>query len=270
MKYKAIALDLDGTLTDRNKRLPERNKQAIFKAIDAGVSVILASGRPTFGITPIADELELKKRGGYILAYNGGNILDYKTGELIDSTILPSVCIADICKEARANGVYAVSYADTQIVSESDTDEYVIKEAKCNYTTIKKVSDVNAYIDYPVAKFLVVGPDEKLLPVQKSLLSKYEGIIDAFFSEEYFLEVVPVGVAKDKSLLKLLDRLNIKTEELIACGDGMNDIPMLRIAGLSAVVENAYPKVKEYADIIVPSNDECGVAAVIEEYILRG
>ena len=73
MKYKAIALDLDGTLTDHNKKLPEANKEAVWAAIDKDVTVILASGRPLFGITPIADELELDKRGGYILAYNGGD-----------------------------------------------------------------------------------------------------------------------------------------------------------------------------------------------------
>ena len=71
MKYKAIALDLDGTLTDHNKKLPAKNIEAVDKAIDMGVKVILASGRPLFGITPIADELKLPDKGGYILAYNG-------------------------------------------------------------------------------------------------------------------------------------------------------------------------------------------------------
>ena len=69
MKYKALALDLDGTLTDSEKKVPQGNKEAIARAIDAGVKVILASGRPIFGITPIAEELELDKKGGYILAY---------------------------------------------------------------------------------------------------------------------------------------------------------------------------------------------------------
>ena len=81
MKYKALALDLDGTLTNREKKVPVGNKEAIEKAIDAGVKVILASGRPLFGITPIARELELDKKGGYILAYNGGCIVDCKTGK---------------------------------------------------------------------------------------------------------------------------------------------------------------------------------------------
>ena len=247
MKYKALALDLDGTLTNREKKVPVGNKEAIEKAIDAGVKVILASGRPLFGITPIARELELDKKGGYILAYNGGCIVDCKTGKQMSATIMPQDCIADICSLARANGVYALTYADTQIAAESDSDEYVKKEAICNSTTIKKVDDLRKFVDYPVEKFLVVGEHEKLLPVQKALLDKHEGVINAFFSESYFLEVVPAGVAKDASLDKLLTMLDITSEELVACGDGMNDIPMLKYAGLAAVMENAYPEVKKYA-----------------------
>jgi len=93
MKYKALALDLDGTLTNREKKVPVGNKEAIEKAIDAGVKVILASGRPLFGITPIARELELDKKGGYILAYNGGCIVDCNRE-------------ADVC-DNNATGLYS-------------------------------------------------------------------------------------------------------------------------------------------------------------------
>lgn len=267
MKYKALALDLDGTLTDSNKKVPQGNKEAVARAIEAGVKIILASGRPLFGIMPIARELELDKKGGYILAYNGGCIVDCRTGEQMAATVMPQGCVADICSFARQNGVYALTYADTQIVAESDTDMYVKKEAVCNGTTIKKVDDLQKYVDYPVEKFLVVGEHEKLLPVQKALLDKHEGVINAFFSESYFLEVVPAGVAKDASLDKLLTMLGITGEELVACGDGMNDIPMLKYAGLAAVMDNAYPEVKKYADVNAPSNDDCGVAYVIDRYM---
>lgn len=267
MKYKAIALDLDGTLTDHNKELPTENKEAIDKAISMGVKIILASGRPLFGITPIAKELELDSKGGYILAYNGGEIVDCITGETILSHELPKQCIEDICELSRKNNVYALTYSDGKIVAESDEDEYVLKEAFCNSTSIIKTDNLKGYVDYPVAKFLIVGKHEKLVPVQEALLKKYSGIIDAFYSEDYFLEVVPYGVAKDKSLKELLSALNITEDELIACGDGMNDIPMLKIAGLAAVMENAYPEVKKYADYIAPSNDEAGVADIIKRYI---
>ena len=79
MKYKALALDLDGTLTNKDKKVSKENKIAIEKAIEKGVQVVLASGRPLFGIEPIAKELELEKKGGYILAFNSGNIIEYQT-----------------------------------------------------------------------------------------------------------------------------------------------------------------------------------------------
>lgn len=269
MKYKALALDLDGTLTDSRKQLSTKNKIAIHKAIDKGVAVILASGRPVIGITHLAKELSLKEKGGYILAYNGGNIIDCKTEEIIYEKIVPKKCIKTICESARKNNVFALTYTDSEIVAEDDSDKYIIKESLCANAKIKKVDDLVSFVDYPVAKFLVVGEHKKLLPVQRELLETFPGIIDAFFSESYFLEVVPAGVAKSTSLDSLLNILHLDKEELIACGDGMNDIPMLEYAGLAVAMENAYPEVKEYADYITLSNDNNGVAYAIEKFILN-
>lgn len=269
MEYKAIALDLDGTLTNKEKKVSQENKDAVSKAIDKGVKVILASGRPLFGVMPVARELELHRKGGYVLAFNGGSIVDCMTGKLMYASMMPQDCVSDICSLARENGVYALTYSKNDtIVAESDTDQYVIKEAVCNSTAISKVDNLQEYVNYPVAKFLVVGPHERLLPVQEALLKKYGEKINAFFSEDYFLEVVPADVAKDAALKKLLSQLDITSQQLIACGDGMNDIPMLKFAGLAAVMDNGYEEVKAYADYIAPSNDEHGVAAVIEKYIL--
>ncbi|MFQ8902242.1 MAG: hypothetical protein ACLR7D_10455 [Lachnospira eligens] len=83
--------------------------------------------------------------------------------------------------------MYALTYADTQIAAESDSDEYVKKEAICNSTTIKKVDDLCKFVDYPVEKFLVVGEHEKLIPVQKALLDKHEGVNQCIFFRELFL-----------------------------------------------------------------------------------
>lgn len=269
MKYKALALDLDGTLTNSNKKLSNINKIAIHKAIERGVKIILASGRPVLGINHIAEELQLPEKGGYILAYNGGNIIDCSTQEIIYKKILPDECIKSICELASKYNVVALTYYKDEIVSENDDDEYIIKEALCNSANIKKVNNLVEFVDYPVAKFLVVGEHKKLLPVQKELLERYPEKIDAFFSEEYFLEVVPAGVAKSTSLDNLLKILNIDRTELMACGDGMNDIPMLEYAGLSVAMENAYPQVKEYADYITLSNNDDGVAYAIQKFILE-
>ena len=269
LKYKALALDLDGTLTDSNKLIPQENKEAIWKAIDKGVMIILASGRPTLGITGIAKELELDKRGGIIIAFNGGKIMECKTGNVISSKEFPHELIPDVCASSSKHGVVPLSYNDTQIISESADDEYVLKECKCNSTTVLKVDDLPAALDFPITKILTVGEHELLLGVQKDLLEKYSDKIEAFFSESYFLEVAPKGIKKDAALATVCAHLGITKDELMVCGDGLNDIPMFDFAGLSVAMKNAYPEAAAHAHVVVPkTNDECGVAYAIEKYIL--
>ena len=83
MKYKMLVLDLDGTLTNNYKEITPRTKEALMQAQAKGVRVVLASGRPTYGITPIANELMLTNHGGFILAFNGGKIIDYTSRETV-------------------------------------------------------------------------------------------------------------------------------------------------------------------------------------------
>lgn len=269
LKYKALALDLDGTLTDSSKQLPLENKEAILKAMDLGVTVILASGRPTMGITGLAKELEFDKRGGLIVAFNGGTIINCKTGEIVQRLLFPPEVIEDACAIVRKHGAQPLSYTDTQIAAECAADEYVQKECICNYTTCLEVADLPAFLDYPTPKLLAAGEHEKLLKVRDEFLSRHSDLCDSFFAESYFLELAPKGVAKDKALAKVCEYLAISREELMACGDGLNDIEMLEYAGLGVAMNNAYPETKKTADVVAPlTNDECGVAWAVKEYIL--
>jgi Cof subfamily protein (haloacid dehalogenase superfamily) len=265
-KYKAIALDLDGTLMATDKSLPEANREAVWKAIDKGVAVILASGRPLFGVLPVAEKLEMKERGGYVLAYNGGNIWDCKNEKMLYSKTVPQECIPVLCEVAKKYDVAALTYYNNLVISERDQDEYVLKEAFCNGAQTMHVDDLPSFVNYPEAKVLLVGPHEKLLPAKDELDKLYADELTMMFSMDYFLEAVPKNVGKDASLDELLRQLHIDRSELIACGDGMNDIDMIKYAGLGIAMENAYPPVKEAADIMAPSNDDCGVAYIIEKY----
>lgn len=83
MNYKMIVLDLDGTLTNRDKVITDKTRQALMEAQKRGKKVVLASGRPTYGVVPLAEELELGKYGGCILSFNGGIIMDCRTGEVL-------------------------------------------------------------------------------------------------------------------------------------------------------------------------------------------
>lgn len=86
---KVLALDLDGTLTNTKKEITPRTRAALRRAAEAGVRIVLASGRPTVGVQYLAKELELDKLGGYILSYNGGCIVDCATGAVVAQEAFP-------------------------------------------------------------------------------------------------------------------------------------------------------------------------------------
>ena len=269
MKYKALALDLDGTLTDSEKRLPKENKEAIWKAMVKGVTIILASGRAPMGSAPIAKELELDKRGGIIAAFSGGKVFNCQTGEIILNFILSSHLIPDICEISAKHGTFPVSYNDTQVISEFDKEPLVLQEWKCNYTTLLKVDSLPEFLDFPVNKLMISGDHEKLVKVRDEMLAKHSDEMSSFFSESYFLEAAPKGIGKEVALDAICKHLGITPAELMVCGDGLNDITMFDFAGFSVGMKNSYPEAAAHADVVIPkTNDECGVAYAIEKYIL--
>lgn len=264
-----IALDLDGTLTNSQKTVSERNKEALKKAAEMGVHIVLASGRPLVGIRPVAEMVKLKEIGGYILAYNGAHIVDGVTGETIMETTIPEGYYGDI---VRCGSIYEdvtiLTYNHEGAVTLDDTNPYAVLEARINKVTLRKVDDLCGALDGPVCKFLCVGDHDHLREIEKLIKGKYGNKLNVFFSETYFLEIVPPEIEKAASLKKLMDRFGIDSAELIACGDGMNDITMIDYAGLGVAMENAQDALRSRADYITDTNDNDGVAEVIEKFIL--
>ena len=266
---RLLALDLDGTLTNSQKQVSQRNREYIRLAQDRGVRVILASGRPVLGIRAVADALDLWERGGYILAYNGGHIIDCKTGTDLVKHTIPMDLVHDICEVAHQGlGVWPLCYNGTGVICENDTDPYVLKEGYNNSIPVIRVNSLEACITEPVVKFMIVGEPDALQKAYELLKPTMLGKLNLFFSEPYFMEVTPPGIEKASALAALSQLLGTDREQLMACGDGLNDIPMLQYAGLSVAMANAYPETKDTADFIVSSNEEDGVAEAIERFIL--
>lgn len=266
---KLLALDLDGTLTNSKKEVSERNIEYIHKAQECGVKIILASGRPVIGIKKIADVLNLWNNGGYILAYNGGHIIDCATGKDLVKKTISTKYNHDICEVIRLFKAYPLSYNGTGVICENDSNQYVQREAYNNSVNITKVHNLEKEITEPVVKFMIVGEPEELKQVYEYLKEKLNNELNVFFSEPYFLEITPPGIEKASSLDRLVKILGYSRNELMACGDGLNDIPMLDYAGLSVAMENAYDETKKYADYIVKSNEDNGVAEAINRFILN-
>lgn len=268
MSFRMIVLDLDGTLTNSKKQITPHTRETLIRAQQQGIKVVLASGRPTYGIAPIAEQLELATYGGYILAYNGGEIIDWKSREALHAQVLDPEVLPYMYQCACDNGFAIVTYRDNYVITETPDDEYVQKEAILNVMQTLKVDNFLEYIDFPVPKCLIVGEAERLHQLELQMYERLKLTNEVYRSEPYFLELVPKGIDKAQSLAVLLDKVGIPREEVIACGDGFNDLSMIRYAGLGVAMQNAQSVVREAADFITLSNDEDGVAHVVERFML--
>ena len=110
MKYKLLVLDVDGTLLNDKKEITPRTHAALLKAQQMGVHVVLASGRPTNGVQPLAEALELNHYGGFILSYNGGQIINAQTGELMFEKRIDPAMIPYLNRKAKENGFAIFTY----------------------------------------------------------------------------------------------------------------------------------------------------------------
>lgn len=268
MKYKMIVLDLDGTLTNNKKEITPRTKQALMQAQAAGVHIVLASGRPTYGIVPLEEELKLKDNGGYILAFNGGKIIDCTNNEVLFEQKLDEQLVPILFQEAKKAGMEILTYQGEGIAATNKDDEYVQHEAFINKMPVTQYDNFLNQLVYPINKCLIVGDPTPLHELEIRLAKELEGKMDVYRSADFFLECVPLGIDKAHSLNRLITLLGISREEVIACGDGYNDLSMIRFAGLGVAMANAAKDIQSEADFVTLSNEEDGVAHVIEHFIL--
>ncbi len=267
-RCKYVVLDLDGTLTNSRKELSARNRDALLKLQKKGVKVILASGRPTYGIVPLAEALELKAYGGYILSYNGGVIIDCATGDEVYSNVLPMNMLQPLYDASIKHGITILSYDNEYIVTEKSEDKYVGVEAHLNKMEVREVESFVDYYTSPVPKCLAVGEPERVVAMESELKSEYGEVMNIYRSEPFFLELVPLGIDKAQSLSVLLQKIGGTKGEMIAFGDGFNDLSMIEFAGVGVAMANGQDAVKSRADVVALSNDEDGVADFIERELL--
>lgn len=266
MKYRIIALDLDGTLTNHEKEITPRTFDALQKAMDEGSIIVLASGRPTYGIEPVADRLMLDKRGGYVLSYNGGKIVDWRTKEELYAKHLRPDLIPALYDYARRHDFALLGYNGPKIITEKPEDEYVKEEARINRMPIIGVSALLDEIEQNPTKLLMTGHPDDMVRAERELSELLGERMDVFRSAPFFVELVPKGIDKAQSLERLLSRLSLTAADLVAFGDGYNDLSMLRYAGMGIAMANAAPEVRAEADYVTLSNEEDGIAAALQYF----
>ena len=269
MKYKLLVLDVDGTLLNDEREISKRTLAALLKVQQMGVRIVLASGRPTYGLMPLAKTLELGNYGGFVLSYNGCQIITAQNGEILFERRINPEMLPYLEKKARKNGFAIFTYHDDTLITDSPDNEYIKNEALLNNLKIIKEDEFSTAIDFAPCKCMLVSDKEKaLIGLEQHWEKRLAGTLDAFRSEPYFLEVVPCGVNKANTLGALLEHLGVTREEVIAVGDGVCDVTMLQLAGMGVAMGHSQDSVKVCADYVTASNEEDGVALAVEKLIL--
>lgn len=269
MKYKLLVLDVDGTLLNDEREISKRTLAALLKVQQMGVRIVLASGRPTYGLMPLAKTLELGNYGGFVLSYNGCQIIKAQNGEILFERRINPEMLPYLEKKARKNGFAIFTYHDDTLITDSPDNEYIKNEALLNNLKIIREDEFSTAIDFAPCKCMLVSDKEKaLIGLEQHWEKRLAGTLDAFRSEPYFLEVVPCGVNKANTLGAILEHLGVTREEVIAVGDGVCDVTMLQLAGMGVAMGHSQDSVKVCADYVTASNEEDGVALAVEKLIL--
>lgn len=269
MKYKLLVLDVDGTLLNGDREISKRTLAALLKVQQMGVRIVLASGRPTYGLLPLAKTLELGNYGGFILSYNGCQIISAQNGEIVFERRINPEMLPYLEKKARKNGFAIFTYHDDTIIANNPENEYIQSEARLNNLKLIKEEEFSIGVDFAPCKCMLVSDDEEALVALEQLWkSRLNGALEVFRSEPYFLEVVPCGIDKANSLGALLEHLDIKRDEVIAIGDGVCDVTMIQLAGLGVAMGHSQDSVRVCADYVTATNEEDGVAQAVEKLIL--
>ncbi|EJS16652.1 cof-like hydrolase [Bacillus cereus VDM062] len=268
MTYKMIVLDLDDTLLRDDHTISPRTKEALMTAQEKGVKVVLASGRPTFGMRNVAKELLLEEYGSFILSFNGAKIINCKTNEEIFSSTLSPEIVNNLFEISKTEDIWIHTYIGDDIVTE-ENNPYTEIEGEITGMPIIEVDDFKAAVKEPVVKVLMNKEAERLVEVEKKLQKQLEGQLSVMRSKPFFLEFTEHGVTKGTSLNQLIQKLGIKREEVIAMGDSYNDQAMIEFAGLGVAMGNAPDDIKEIANYVTDTNMNDGVAKVVEKFVLK-
>lgn len=269
MKYKLLVLDVDGTLLNDAKEISKRTLAALLKVQQMGVRIVLASGRPTYGLMPLAKTLELGNYGGFILSYNGCQIINAKNGEILFERRINPEMVPYLEKKANKNGFAIFTYHDDTLITNTAKNEHIQQEAQLNNLRVIEEDEFSIAIDFAPCKCMLVSDDEEaLVALEEHWKKKLNGALNVFRSERCFLEVVPCAIDKANSLGALLEQLDVKREEVIAIGDGVCDVTMIQLAGLGIAMGHSQDSVKACADFVTATNEEDGVAIAVEKTII--
>lgn len=289
--YKLIAIDLDGTLLNSYGQVSEKNREALKKAQEKGVQIVLASGRSTNSVKNIANELG---DNDYIICGNGSLVYDLQNDEIIYDKFIEKKKALQIIKICEENSIYYNVYTENMVIAKSLSNNVLFyhqenaNKPDSRKTKINLVENIYEYIqnieNENILKFTISDNSSIIFNsiIKKLREIKNIDVLDVAHmsrkiikagTEEvqmayYYTEITSENVDKWNAIKWLAEKLGIPNEEVMGIGDNVNDKLMIENAGLGVAMGNSAPYIKEIADRIVASNNDDGVAEIIEETII--
>lgn len=284
--YKLIAIDIDGTLLNSKSELTERTIDVLKRASEKGIYIVLTSGRMTSVVNEFCKKIGADK---FLIAENGASIVDMQKGEIIYKRYIPKEVVLDVVDICEENNIYYMVYTNKELIVRN-LKHMALFFYKQNYNPNARLETHIAGRSYiedledDFTKIMICDEDRAVYNSIVNKLNKIEAI-DVTTIPHVSTKTLTVGTeektisyiyadiaAKDtnkwSAIEVLINVLGIKPEEVIAIGDNINDIQMIQNAGLGVAMENGSPVVKEIANVIAPSNDEDGVAYIVEKNTL--
>lgn len=277
MAIKAIALDIDGTLTNDRKVITPSTKEALLAAQDSGIKLILSSGRPVQGLRAIASELQLETHDGLLVAFNGAHVVDAQTDEVLFDQPMEEEVLRALVAHMRGfdvipwitEGKYLfVERGARHLITyrEAPFDIVEYERRMCDLELVE-VDDLLEVCSRPQDKLLCASEPEYLQQHWRAMYEPFFDSLSGMFTADFYFEFMAPGITKGNALAGALPKVGIDASEVIAFGDAQNDISMLEWAGMGVAMGNATEAAKAAADMVTGSNNEDGIASALEKIL---
>lgn len=277
MNLKAIILDIDGTLVNSQKVVSERTKMTLLTAQKRGIKLILASGRPIRGMLDLIHELEMDKHHGLVVAYNGASVMDCESKEIVFNKAMTPMEAQSVLNHvknfkvipmiAKDDTMYVNNVYNGMLNLNQKPFNIIEYEARGGNYLLCEKSDLAEFVDFPLNKILLAGQPEYLKEVYQKISEPFVDKLSSMFTASVYYEFTAKGIDKANALNEVLAPMGILPEDTISFGDGQNDLSIIKFAGIGVAMGNAVEELKNAADEITLSNDEDGIAVILEKYV---
>ena len=268
---KLIAVDMDGTFINNEKHIAEAQREALKKAASAGIKVVLCTGRPLFGVLPLYKELDLSSNEGYAILNNGCEIRKTENWTLVRSFELTGKEIFYLHSLVKDYDIdFTLSDDKHYFCVGKKPNKYTVRDGELVYVPITEITLEEAMSGkYRMFKAMYVGDMDELTKFQENLPADINKFYSICRSQKIILEAMPVGADKGQTLKFLVEQLGIERSEVMAIGDGNNDVEMLGYAGVGVAMANGTEAAKNSAKYITDTNENDGVAKAIYKYVFE-